>query len=277
LIGKSYWKGVALPGILYGSSVIDFTKSDIEKLQKIENKVYRQILGAPLYTPQTTLRGEIGATSMEARIMKSTLKYLKYLEERDDTMLSKMSLTMRGMHNKSKWTKNIKLYLSRLKLTFHQLNLMTNKEIEDKIRNYDTDMWKKEMESKSTIHIYRQWRTALGKEEKTYDNKPASVLLFRARTNTLPLKDRNRHTGGKIECDLCGAYKEDLEHFLLDCTEYGLVRQRQILLQKPFIEDKDYIIGLFLFSTDNVEAAKETIQSFWRIRERERRLKGVKK
>ena len=51
LIGKIYWKQVALPSILYGTAVIDFSEHHIEKLQKIENFVYRKILGAPKCTP----------------------------------------------------------------------------------------------------------------------------------------------------------------------------------------------------------------------------------
>ena len=49
LIRKNYWKSVILPSVLYGCSVIEFTKTEIEKLQIIENKVYRHILGAPSY------------------------------------------------------------------------------------------------------------------------------------------------------------------------------------------------------------------------------------
>ena len=39
LIGKTFWKSVALPGVLYGSSVVNFTKTDIAKLQRLENSI----------------------------------------------------------------------------------------------------------------------------------------------------------------------------------------------------------------------------------------------
>ena len=38
LIGKTNWKSVVLPSILYGTNVIQFTKSELEELQKIENR-----------------------------------------------------------------------------------------------------------------------------------------------------------------------------------------------------------------------------------------------
>ena len=55
MIGKTYWKNVAIPSILYGSSVVNFSDTDIEKLQRIENVVYRQILGAQDMLPTVHL------------------------------------------------------------------------------------------------------------------------------------------------------------------------------------------------------------------------------
>lgn len=78
-IGKVYWKSIALPGILYGANVIDFNEEKIQKLQRIENSVGRKILGAPNYTQEAALRGEIGISSMKGRIMKGQLKYLQHI------------------------------------------------------------------------------------------------------------------------------------------------------------------------------------------------------
>lgn len=76
LIGKTYWKSVALPTILYGAEILNLTEKDIKTLECIENSVYRQILGASKYTPVCCLRGEIGASSMKARITKRRLLFL---------------------------------------------------------------------------------------------------------------------------------------------------------------------------------------------------------
>jgi len=70
LIGKTFWKSIVLPTVLYGTSVIDMTKKEIEELQRVENGVYRQILGAAGYTQAAALRGEIGAKSMKARLLE---------------------------------------------------------------------------------------------------------------------------------------------------------------------------------------------------------------
>ena len=45
LIGKTFWKSLALTGILYGASILVFKKEEKEKLQTIENTVYRKNFG----------------------------------------------------------------------------------------------------------------------------------------------------------------------------------------------------------------------------------------
>ena len=50
MIGKTYWKDVVLPSILHGAEVIDLTKEEINKLQIIENNIYRKILRAPSFS-----------------------------------------------------------------------------------------------------------------------------------------------------------------------------------------------------------------------------------
>ena len=79
LIGKTYWKSVALSAILYGINVINLTEDDIKSLHTIENSVYRAILGAPdyAYAPNSTLRSEIGASLMKTRIINTRINYMK--------------------------------------------------------------------------------------------------------------------------------------------------------------------------------------------------------
>ena len=41
IVGKAIWKLMALPSILFGRAVITTSKTNIEKIQRIENKVWR--------------------------------------------------------------------------------------------------------------------------------------------------------------------------------------------------------------------------------------------
>ena len=59
LIGKSYWKGVVLPSVLYGSEVKRLRKEDIDVLQTQENAAKRRMLGAPRNAAIAGIRGKL--------------------------------------------------------------------------------------------------------------------------------------------------------------------------------------------------------------------------
>ena len=67
LNGKTYWKSVVQPRTLNASSFIAWCREERKKLQIVENRVWRQILRAPVYTPVAALYGEIGASTVEGR------------------------------------------------------------------------------------------------------------------------------------------------------------------------------------------------------------------
>ena len=128
------------------------------------------------------------------------------------------------------------------------------------------------MTEKSYLRIYRKWRTEIGGQENIYDNRQASVTLFKCRTNTLKLKDRNRFRNEETKCEMCGVEKEDLKHFLLWCPEYREERQKNLKLQQPYQEGD--INGELLFGNESIEETKNTIHKFWTMREK--KTKAVK-
>ena len=64
------WKLVMVAGLLFGKAVVVTAKSTIAKIQAIENRVWKYLLGLGGYTTVAALRGEIGASMMESRIME---------------------------------------------------------------------------------------------------------------------------------------------------------------------------------------------------------------
>lgn len=60
------------------------------------------------------------------------------------------------------------------------------------------------MEERSTSEIYKQWKSVIKEEEEMDDNRPASIALYRCRTNPA-LNNRNRCNNGDISCDMYGA------------------------------------------------------------------------
>ena len=76
LVGRAIWKAMAIPQALYGRAVIPTTETDIKKLQRIEIRVWRYLLGIGGYSTVEGLRGEMGASSVRSRIMESMLAYI---------------------------------------------------------------------------------------------------------------------------------------------------------------------------------------------------------
>jgi len=76
IVGKAIWKLIYLPSILFGRAVVTTSKTNIEKIQRIENKVCRYLLGIGGYSTVETLRGEVGASMVKSRVMETMLLFL---------------------------------------------------------------------------------------------------------------------------------------------------------------------------------------------------------
>ena len=161
-----------------------------------------------------------------------------------------------------RWLRIIKGYKDLVGISFDQLKVMEGKEVRDRVREYGLEEWKREMNSKSTLRMYATYKEKIG-EMEIYDNSYDSILMYRARTNTLKLGWRNRFEGGNVTCGLCGG-EETLEHFLLECS-----RLREFREEGGF-EEKQGIEGLLLFGRggdDRVVRNRRLIGKLWRCRE----------
>merc|ERR1711874_145499 len=49
IVGKAIWKLMAIPAILFGRAVVTTSKNNIERLRRLENKVWRYLLGIEGY------------------------------------------------------------------------------------------------------------------------------------------------------------------------------------------------------------------------------------
>ena len=90
--------------------------------------------------------------------------------------------------------------------------------------------------------------------------------MFKARSNNLNLRDRKRFNNQATECFLCGSALEDLKHFILHCSAYEEERKANSVLQQPYQEDEEEIIGQLLFNKENLEKSKILLETFWRKR-----------
>ena len=263
LIGKTFWKNVVLPTILQGVGLMTFTSKEIKKLQVIENGVYRKILGGNGSTPNSVLRGEIGCSLMKSRFIESKLMVIKGIQMGKNELTKQILKNVRE-DNSNLWNRQVGKFLREMELEYREISIMSKKEIKDKVKKCDTDEWHKNLGEKSSLDIYRAMKSGV-KEEKCYDNRFASVLLFKARSNTLALNDRKRHKKEETECKLCKKETEDLIHFLIKCEKLDCKREKEVM-EKYKDEDKEQMAGNILFGTELIETTKNMIESMWKYR-----------
>ena len=275
LIGKTFWKSIVLPSVLYGTNIINLTEDNINELQKIENSVYRSILGAAHYSPNVTLRGEIGASLVKKRVINGRINYIKGIQSNRNKLLETILWTIET-EQETKWIKTTRKYMNVTNINFNDIRLNSKEYLKQFMIKWDRNIWEDELEMKTSLQIYKKIKNDFG-EEEIYDNRPSSTILYKARSNTLQLNDRNRHTNKEIHCLVCDTDdKEDIYHFMLHCTAYKEQRSQSIHLQQPYLESDQNTVGQFLFDKENIEEKKELLFTIWKIRQHEMKRIQIK-
>ena len=95
MIWKVFWKSVVLPCVLSCTEVMVWRKAQRDKLQRIENNVWRKVMGAPGYAPVVTLQGEVGCSSVKSRDMKGKLTFARYMTDSESGIMRKLWQRMR--------------------------------------------------------------------------------------------------------------------------------------------------------------------------------------
>ena len=209
---------------------------------------------------------------MESRIRTNQVLFLKYAEENDQNTLMKRIIEEKRNMKKDHWSLSVVEFMRNVNITYNELKELTKVQIKNKIKELETKQWRKETSERSSLKIYKNWKRDIRGEEQLYDNRPASVIFYKARTNNLNLNDRKRHQNGLTKCEMCEFEREDLNHFILWCVGYQDLRAGEPLFQQPYIENEDQLIGQLLFEEKNRDQVKDILYKFWR--KREGKIKG---
>ena len=273
LIGKTYWKGMVLPSVLNGVGVINVNYELVGKIQDTENGVYRKILGARDKTVRETLRGEVGASSSEVRFMQSRLMLAKGMWNGKNKLVRDVMERVRK-DGGNQWNMKLNEYLVKINVSFEDLVEMDKREIKKKLNEYDSKKWKEGIERKRSVRMYRRFKKDI-KEEKVYDNRRSSQILFQSRVNCMALNNRYRHIrDGVTTCDLCKDGTEDLEHFLLSCVSLSSARDEIIINRNRSVDVEEWM-GNILWKEKEVERMKCMIGKMWQKRCVERKRMGI--
>ena len=155
LIGKTFWKGLAMPGFLYAQEVLNYSNSELESLQRADNKAHITILQVPNHTAVGFLRGEIGASSARGRDIKTKLLFIKHAIKNPGNALLKSTMIKELNENDNKLAKRLNAYMNDLNINLNYLETHTVNQIKTKINEYDSELWKQSLRDKATLNIYQ--------------------------------------------------------------------------------------------------------------------------
>merc|ERR1712090_84472 len=238
----------SLPEILFRRSVVTTSKTAIAKIQRIENKVWRYLLGIGGFSAVEALRGEIGASMVKLRIMETILLYLI------DTLASQFTNVKLMMEDTilkgvGRWYKAVEEYRLELGITWNDLRNMDKPTLKTIVKEYDTIKWYEGMSKKPSLKFYIKEKGEIIYEQ-CYRNSISSTFYARARINSLKLeeqKGRKKENYNK-NCKLCEEEVKDIVHFTTKCKKLEKVRNYD-LLDKD-IEDPEERMRTLLFRNE---------------------------
>ena len=238
---RGIWKGIGVPGVLYGMEAIECSSRDIKLLESIQNRIGRLGLGAKKWTAVEAIRGEMGWSSVEERVSKTKLKYKIRVEGMEDEAWVRRIYKWTG--GKSKWGRECRSRLRKIGIkegrngewrdTAGEVVVERGegliKHVVKRIEKSGLEEWRRGMERKKTLERYKI-KEKPGRE-RFYEGDWGSEILFKCRVGALEVNRRTwRWNGGIKVCEECWVggerVEETIEHVIVECEAYEDLRRR---------------------------------------------------
>ena len=98
--GLDIWETAHIPSLLNNSeNWIQISKESLDKLEELQNTLYRMLLAVPRTTPVPSLAWDLGGVKMKFRIIAKKLLFVHHLTNLGDQSLAKEVLTLQDHHN----------------------------------------------------------------------------------------------------------------------------------------------------------------------------------
>ena len=149
-VGKAMWKKVLMATLMFGKAVVTHSDGEIGKIQAIEYKVYKYLIGVGGFVAVASLRSEVGSSKVITRMMETVILLAKDIWDGDFPRV-RQHLETEIKKGKGSWIMRTNSYIQTLNLSWEKIKEMTRTEIKAQIREWDTETWKIEMMSKPTM------------------------------------------------------------------------------------------------------------------------------
>ena len=114
----------------------------------------------------------MGASTVEGRDREIKLGFMRYMFKTRNGLLIAIFRRMCGESRPGKWMRQLREYMGELEISFDRLGSMTKLELDRVVDKWETDRWRRDLESGTTLQLYRN-------KVGIYRNDFRSVLMFR--------------------------------------------------------------------------------------------------
>ena len=113
------------PKIFNAHSLIVWSRKKSKKLQIVENKVWRQILGEPVFTLVAALYRKIRVSTVERRDRKIKLRFGLYMSRTSNGIWKAIFGRMSRESKPRRWMRQLREFKGEMELSFDRLQNMT--------------------------------------------------------------------------------------------------------------------------------------------------------
>ena len=200
--------------------------STVEKLEEIQNSLYRNLLNVPFTTPKASLIWEMGGIKMKFRIMQRKLIFMNHILHLEEDSLAKQVQRVQQAHGVPGLTSEVETYIEYLGLPNCFLIYIPQKKWKPLVKK--AILKANETEIREDLKKYKKVKI---KEEEKFETKEylSSLPLIHARTLfkhkysmseyvKMNFKGDKSFSKALWKCDKCK--NPDSESHLLWCPGY---------------------------------------------------------
>ena len=228
------------PIILYGCETWAPSKSEFEKLNRIQEAVIRRILMTPFSTPKEALYLETGLLDIEHMSYIRRMNMYFRLKENPSEIIDKVCID-----TEDNWWTQTEQIMSNFSIDHETLSVSKTHSRKRVIKEKVTEAFQKKLfaatndKTKIGYLVSNQVNPKFGR--KQYMNKltrTKASIIFKARTRMLKVKGNYKGAyKHNLRCRLCDLHDETQDHILFECTENKLEGPDRITKAQIFEEN----------------------------------------
>ena len=224
-VGSKLWEAVGIPAVLYGGEVAEVGLGCMEELEKKQVELGKWVLGVKGGVPDKVVLWELGWLPLKERVLIMRERFMRRLENMDESRLAKR--VMIGRRDQG-WCKRTKKLLG-------ELNALGDEGLfKQKVIGGVMDKWREDMDKTSRVEGLEgriHWKVVYRHREvwglDGWSSSSSNENLWRrARTNNWEEWEGWEGMNDRA-CKRCGRGYSGIKHVVMDCV--GWVDERNNL------------------------------------------------